>query len=252
MHTTFKIDAALFLIFVPLCAGCAMSQPESNSAEADAQFRIEPMRPIEELRIDALAARPPLEEDTFRTPDLVDLAELDQRLLLDIRYASAQNFMSTPFYREARAYLQRPAAAALLRALDDLWGEGYGIIVFDAYRPWFVTKMFWDATPDSLKHFVAPPENGSRHNRGAAVDVALYDADTGEPVEMPSGYDEFTERAYVDYDGASRSARRHRELLRAAMERHGFAVYPYEWWHFDHEDWQDYAILNVPFEDIGN
>jgi D-alanyl-D-alanine dipeptidase len=178
----------------------------------------------------------------------VDLTSIDGPLKLDVRYATTNNFMGAAFYDSARAYLQRPAAMALERVAADLAGRGFGLIVFDGYRPWFVTKMFWEATPDSLKHFVAPPGSGSRHNRGAAVDVGLYDLRTGEPVAMPSGYDEFTERAYATYTGGSDQARKNRDLLRSAMEKHGFTVNQTEWWHFDHEEWREYPIMNIPFE----
>lgn len=211
-------------------------------------FRIEPVRPVEALRREALAAAPPVEPGPFRAPDLVDLEALVPGLRLDVRYATDRNFMGATFYRQARAFLQRPAAEAVARAHADLRAHGYGLIVYDAYRPWHVTRMFWDATPDGLKTFVADPARGSRHNRGAAIDVGLYDLATGEVVEMPSGYDEFTERAFADFPGGSERARYHRELLRDAMERHGFAVYESEWWHFDYADWRLYPILNVPFE----
>ena len=213
-------------------------------------FRIEPQRPIDELRAEALAASPPEETRDFREPDLVELVSLDPTLKLDIRYASTNNFMGAPFYEEARAFLQRPAAEALVRAHQDLREHGFGLLIYDGYRPWQVTKMFFDATPDSLKIFVADPADGSRHNRGCAVDLTLYDLATGEPVEMTSGYDEFTARAYPDYPGGTDRARYHREVLRDAMEAHGFTVYEAEWWHYDYKDWGKYPILNLTFEEI--
>ncbi len=220
----------------------AVSPEEGNT------FRITPVRPVGELRAEALAATPPVETGDFRTPDLVDLASLDPSLRFDVRYATTNNFMGAVFYEEPRAFLQRPAAEALVRANAALHAHGLGLIVHDAYRPWAVTKMFWDATPDALKDFVADPAHGSRHNRGCAVDVGLYDLATGRPVAMPSGYDEFTPRAYADYPGGSERARRHRELLRDAMEANGFTVYDKEWWHFDYKDWRRYPILNLTFE----
>jgi serine beta-lactamase-like protein LACTB len=110
--------------------------------------------------------------------------------------------------------------------------------------------MFWDATPESLRNFVANPANGSRHNRGAAVDLTLYDLDTGEPVPMVSGYDEFSDRAFPEYRGESSLARWHREILRRAMEAEGFRVYEWEWWHFDFADWRRYPIANITFDRI--
>lgn len=213
-------------------------------------FRIEPVRPVAQLRRDARSATPPVEENHFRTPDLVDLATLDPTIRFDIRYATTDNFMGAVFYDEPRAFLQRPAAEAVLRAHRRLREHGFGLLVFDAYRPWYVTWMFWRATPDALKVFVANPASGSRHNRGAAVDLTLYDLATGERVPMPSGYDEFSPRAYPDYPGGTTVERRNRDLLRGIMEAEGFRVYHAEWWHFDHRDWRRYPILNITFDQI--
>jgi D-alanyl-D-alanine dipeptidase len=213
-------------------------------------FRIQPVRPVAELRAEALALQPPHEGGTFRKSDLVDVAALDPRIKLDIRYATADNFLSTPVYSSARAFLQRPAAEALLRAHRELMKQGYGLLIFDAYRPWYVTKIFWDATPPDKHEFVANPADGSRHNRGCAVDLSIYDLKTGREIEMTGVYDEMSERSYPAYTGGTPQQRAHRELLRREMEMQGFSVYPTEWWHFDYRDWKEYAIQNVPFEDL--
>jgi len=220
------------------------------SIEADRAFRITPVRPIDEIRNEARRATPPPQPEGLLSPDLVDLGRHDAVLHFDIRYATDNNFMGIPLYEQPGAYLQRPAARALLRAAESLRTRGLGLIIYDAYRPWAVTKMFWDATPNNLKAFVADPKHGSRHNRGCAVDLGLYDLKTGEPVEMPSGYDEFTPRALADYPGGSERARWFRDRLRDAMEAQGFAVYDHEWWHFDYFDWSRYPVLNIPFEDL--
>ena len=213
-------------------------------------FSIQPSRSIEDLREEALAASPPHEEGQFREPDLIDLASLDSNIHLDIRYATANDFLGTPVYTQARAFLQRPAADALLRALLRLKPLGYALLIHDAYRPWYVTKIFWDATPAEGKIFVADPAQGSRHNRGCAVDLTLYELKTGRPVEMPGTYDEMSPRSFPDYPGGTSLQRWHRDLLRWAMESEGFTVYEHEWWHFDFKDWHEYAILNVPFEKL--
>jgi D-alanyl-D-alanine dipeptidase len=202
------------------------------------------------LLLAGCASHPPRERGPFRKPDLVEIATLDPSIHLDIRYATANNFIGRPVYPEARAFLQRPAAEALARASARLRAGGYGIVVFDGYRPWRVTKLFWDITPAGKKDFVADPRKGSRHNRGCAVDLSLYDLATGREVEMPSGYDEMTERAHPDYAGGSSEARQRRDLLRAAMEAEGFSVYEVEWWHFDYRDWRAYPILDLPFSDL--
>ncbi|HEX4619763.1 MAG TPA: M15 family metallopeptidase, partial [Steroidobacteraceae bacterium] len=183
--------------------------------------------------------------------DLVELTTLDPTIRLDIRYATTRNFLGTPLYSQARAFMQRPAAQALVRVQRSLAADGYGLLVHDAYRPWYVTRIFWDAMPAELHRYVADPTQGSRHNRGCAVDLTLYELKSGRVVEMPSVYDEATERAYPGYTGGTAEQRRMRDLLRARMEAQGFTVYEYEWWHFDYRDWQSYRIENVRFEDIG-
>ena len=195
---------------------------------------------------------PPRERGPFHDTDLVELRQIDPTLRLDIRYASTNNFLHRPVYTQPRAFLQRPAAEALIRVLRALKPRGYGLVIFDGYRPWSVTKLFWDSATAHEREieFVANPRKGSRHNRGCAVDLTLVDLATRRQVEMPSGYDEFTERAYPGYTGGTPESRSRRDLLRAAMEAEGFTVYPAEWWHFDYKDWRQYRILDVPFESM--
>jgi len=219
--------------------------------EAGAVFRIVPLRPVPELRKEALAATPPAEPGQFRDAELVELVKLDPSIKLDIRYAGNRNFMGTPLYTQARAFLQRPAAEALVRAHQKLKLKGYGLLIHDGYRPWYVTKMFWDATTPENHGFVANPATGSRHNRGCAVDLTLYDLKTGRPIEMPGTYDEFSQRSFPTYAGGTSRQRWHRELLRSAMEAEGFTVNTSEWWHFDYKDWKSYRIGNTPFEQLG-
>jgi zinc D-Ala-D-Ala dipeptidase len=216
----------------------------------EVSFRITPLRPVPQLRAEALKASPPHEGGNFRKPDLVELTRLDPTIKLDIRYATTNDFLGTPLYSQARAFLQRPAAEALVRAHRELKAQGYGLIIHDGYRPWYVTKIFWDATPNDKKIFVANPAEGSRHNRGCAVDLSLYDLKTGKEVKMPSGYDEMTKRAYADYPGGTTEERARRALLKQVMEKQGFMVNPTEWWHFDYQDWKQYSILNLKFEDL--
>ena len=218
--------------------------------EAGVTFRITPQLPVDSLRSLALAAEPPGETGDFLDTGLVELRSLDSTIRYDIRYATTDNFMGEQFYTEPHAFMQRPAAEAVARANRALRSYGYGLLIHDAYRPWYVTKMFWDATPDSLREFVADPASGSRHNRGAAVDLTIYDLTTGRPVPMISGYDEFSPRAYPDYPGGSALAQWNRELVRRTMEAEGFNVYQWEWWHFDFHDWRRYHIGNARFEDL--
>ncbi len=194
---------------------------------------------------------PPIGDGPYRPDALVELVKLDPTIKLDIRYATSNNFFGKAVYSEPRAFLQRPAAEALLSVHRWLKEKGYGLVVYDAYRPWSVTKLFWDITPPDKRVFVADPSVGSVHNRGCAVDVGLFDLRTGREVEMPGAYDEMTERSFVTYTGGTVEQRAHRDLLRKAMEQDNyFFVYPEEWWHYNFKDLRDYAIQDIPFSAI--
>ncbi|HXO83934.1 MAG TPA: M15 family metallopeptidase [Gemmatimonadales bacterium] len=214
------------------------------------QLRLTPTRPVAELIQIDRTLTPPAESGAFLAPDLVEPARLDSSIHLDVRYATTNNFLGSVFYSSAHAFLQRPAAEALVRAARALRPLGYGLLIHDAYRPWYVTKVFWDATPPASRWLVADPSQGSKHNRGAAVDITLYELATGKPVEMPSTYDEATPRAMADFPGGTSRQRWHRALLRSVLEAEGFMANPSEWWHFDYRDWQRYPILNRTFEDL--
>ncbi len=211
------------------------------------------------LVLAALMFRPPaaqgiaggvVPDTTLRMADLVEIVTLDSTIHLDIRYATPGNFMRRPMYAQARAFLQRPAAEALLRAHRRLRAMGYGILVFDGYRPWRVTREFWDETPPSRRSFVADPRTGSRHNRGCAVDCSLYDLRTGQEVAMPTPYDDFTGAAAARAAAGTAPERERRDLLRRVMEGEGFRVESNEWWHFDYRGWRKFPVLDVPFERI--
>lgn len=202
------------------------------------------------LRRRALSASPPAEPPPRRPADLVPIISADPSIKLDIRYATPHNLLGFPLYPKTGAYLQRPAAEALARADRKLHAQGFGIVVFDAYRPWFVTKMFWDGTPPAEHLFVADPSQGSRHNRGAACDISLVDLATGRELTMTGEFDELSPRSYPLYDGGTSEQRWRRDVLRAALESEGFTVYPFEWWHFDYKDWRSYGILNTEFSKL--
>jgi len=213
-------------------------------------FRIQPRRPVAQLRAEAERMSPPQEAGEFRPQELVDLTTLDPSVHLDIRYAGTDNFLSTPSYTSAKAFLQKPAAEAVKRAHLSLREHGFGLLIHDAYRPWYITKVFWEATPVDKHEFVADPAKGSKHNRGCAVDLSMYHLESGEPVEMVGVYDEMSPRSYPKYPGGTSLQRWHRELLREAMEHEGFTVEPTEWWHFNYRDWPFYRIGNESFEKL--
>lgn len=183
--------------------------------------------------------------------DLVELMRIDPTLRLDIRYARSNNFLGFPVYKQARAFLQRDAALALKAANAELHDQGLGLLVFDGYRPFHVTELMWERTPESKRAYVADPKLGSRHNRGAAVDLTIIDLKTGKPLKMPSPYDDFTEKAHHDYQGCTPLAKKNRTKLRVLMEKHGFQILDNEWWHYDFKGWEAYPISNESFEELG-
>lgn len=202
------------------------------------------------ILLDSCATRPPHETGTFKTTDLVELIKLDSSFHLDIRYATNNNLVGKPVYKEARAFLQRPAAEALVNVNNELKPLGYGLLIFDGYRPWRITKKFWDMTSKENKIFVADPKKGSKHNRGCAIDLSLYEIASGKEIEMTGIYDEMSERSYPNYTGGTEIQRKMRDLLRSKMEANNFTVYDYEWWHFDYKDWKSYRIENIQFSEI--
>ena len=195
----------------------------------------------------AYAQNAPPKENNKREAHLVELITLDNTIKLDIRYATDDNFVGRAVYPEGRAFLQKPAATAVVKVHRKLKKKGFGLVIFDGYRPWTITKLFWEVVPEDKRKFVADPAKGSKHNRGCAVDLSIYDLRTGKLLEMPSGYDEFTERASPNYTGGTDMQRANRDMLRDLMEDEGFTVNPNEWWHFDYKNWQDYAIYDISF-----
>ena len=181
---------------------------------------------------------------------MLELIKLDNSIKLDIRYARDDNFVGRPVYEEARAFLQKEAAEALVGVHRTIESDGFGLVIFDGYRPWSVTKLFWEVVEDHQRKYVADPEYGSKHNRGCAVDLSMYHIASGKMVEMPSDFDEFNEKASPDYSGGTLLETSNRDFLREKMEAAGFTVNPKEWWHFDHKTWQDHQIYDLSFADL--
>ncbi len=181
-------------------------------------------------------------------PDLVDLSRFDPRLRFDIRYATPANFMNRVLYPVARAVAQRPVAQALSKVQTRAEAAGFGLLIFDAYRPWQITRMMWDETPPQQREFVADPRTGSRHNRGCSIDLSLHR--DGVEVMMPSPYDDFTPAAYRSNTTAPPQAAAASRMLEAWMVAEGFVPLPNEWWHYDWADWRSYPIMDVPLEAV--
>jgi zinc D-Ala-D-Ala dipeptidase len=178
--------------------------------------------------------------------DLVDVQSINPRIRIDLRYATADNFLGKPMYRMAKCFLRREVAVRLSEVQVELESLGLGLKVWDGYRPLSVQKEFWKLVPD--ERYVASPVKGSRHNRGAAVDLTLVDRD-GKELEMPTKFDDFTEAAGAFAPCKERAAE-NRRLLQRLMKAHGFEIFPTEWWHFDAAGWEKYDVLDLSFEEI--
>lgn len=179
---------------------------------------------------------------------LVNVCDYVKSIKLDIRYASKNNFTGEVIYDTAMALARKPVVIALSKVQKSLNEKGYGLILFDAYRPYSATVKFYEVFRDT--NYVASPWQGSRHNRGAAVDVSIIELQSGKEIEMPTPFDDFTEKAHYDFDNLPQKVIKNRDLLISEMQNHGFTVYPYEWWHFDFIGWEEYSLMDLSFKDL--
>jgi D-alanyl-D-alanine dipeptidase len=180
--------------------------------------------------------------------ELIDLEKFIPGIVLDIRYATENNFTGEKIYTQARAFARKPVAAALKRVQADLKEQGLGLKVFDGYRPYRATVKFYEVYRDTT--YVASPYRGSRHNRGCAIDLTLINLSTGRELKMPTPYDTFTKDAWPTTVVTDPEARKNRQLLISAMEKQGFRVNSSEWWHFDFRGWKDFEVLDIDFADL--
>ncbi|MDP3467146.1 MAG: M15 family metallopeptidase [Daejeonella sp.] len=183
-----------------------------------------------------------------KNKQLIEIKKRIPDIILDIRYAGKNNFTKQAVYKQARAFARLPVVEALKNVQNELKKSGLGLKIFDGYRPYSVTVKFFAIASD--KSFVANPKDGSRHNRGCAIDLTLIDLKTGKELEMPTPYDSFAPEAASDYTDLPSNVIKNRELLRSAMEKQGFRVLKNEWWHFDFIGWKSYELMDIPFEDL--
>jgi len=179
---------------------------------------------------------------------LVNITDVIPDIKLDIRYATSNNFTGEQIYTAPLAFARKPLVESLAHVQNSLKKYGLGLVVFDAYRPYSATVKFYEVYPDT--NFVASPWKGSRHNRGAAVDVSLINLETGEEIQMPTGFDDFSDVANPDYKNLPENVIKNRELLIHEMQNQGFQVYPNEWWHFDFIGWEAYSLMDISFEEL--
>ncbi|HEY9007090.1 MAG TPA: M15 family metallopeptidase [Ohtaekwangia sp.] len=180
--------------------------------------------------------------------ELIDLEKFIPGIVLDIRYATTNNFTGEKIYDLAKAYARKPVAEALKRAQAELQKQGLGIKVYDAYRPYKATVRFYEVYKDTT--YVASPYRGSRHNRGCAIDMTLINLKTGEELKMPTGYDSFQKEAWPSTPVKDPEARKNRALIIDVMRKQGFKVNGSEWWHYDFTGWKNYEVLDIDFEQL--
>jgi len=180
--------------------------------------------------------------------ELVNLSKVVPDIVLEIGYASEKNFSGKPYYTMARAYARKPVAEALQKAQAEFKKMGYGIKVYDAYRPYSVTVKFYEEFHDTT--YVASPYTGSRHNRGCALDMTLVDLKTGKELAMPTPWDTMDPKSWPTAAIADPVVRKNRDMLIEVMQRNGFTVYEYEWWHFDFNGWKNFEVMDIDFEEL--
>lgn len=179
---------------------------------------------------------------------LVDLEKFIPGIIIDIKYATEDNFTKKVLYKSPKAYLRLPAAKALKKIQDELKKQNLELKIFDAYRPYSVTELMWEYVKDD--RYAADPKKGSRHNRGCAVDVTIVDSRTGKEIEMPTNYDNFTQKAHHGYMKLPKKVIMNRVLLKKIMEKNGFESITSEWWHYDFKGWSKYHLMNISFEEL--
>lgn len=182
--------------------------------------------------------------------ELINLETFIPDIVLDIRYATTNNFTGEKIYNLARAYARKSVAEGLKKAQEEFKTHGVGIKIFDGYRPYSATVKFYEVYRDTT--FVASPYKGSRHNRGCAIDMTLIDLKTGKELKMPTSYDAFVKEARPSFPVRNPEIKKNRDLLISVMDKHGFKVNSAEWWHFDFRGWQKYEVMDIDFEELEN
>ena len=232
-----KINTGLILVILNLCFilfGCTN------------ESKTEKLNPY---NLDITQSKEEYDREVKQNPDwkLEDLGKIGG-IYLDIRYATVNNFTGKVIYLSPRAFARMPVFDALQKVQDSLSHFMIGLKIYDAYRPYAASLKFFEVYPDT--NFVANPRNGSRHNRGCAVDLTLVELSTGKELPMPTEYDNFTEKAHPDYKDLPDTVLTNRKLLFGIMEHFGFSYYPTEWWHFDYKGWEKYKLLDLTFEEL--
>lgn len=234
------------LVFYLLLIGCkskeiTLTKPLLTDLNQEKKQAIAPRSTLRDRTESKAFAQNPTGEK------LIDIQKVNPKIRLDIRYATNNNFVGEKLYSSPRCLLRYSVAQRLSKVQQNLEKIGLGLKVYDCYRPLSVTRIMWEKAPDS--NYVANPAKGSRHNRGSSVDLTLVNRN-GKELEMPTNFDDFTEKAHGNYQGGSYQSRSNRQLLKKVMIAQRFIPLSTEWWHFDAEDWQKFSLLDIPFEKI--
>lgn len=239
-RSNFALFPSFFLLLALACVSAPPSAaPASSTAIASNRYGLTVVPDF--ATYDRLVAADPSKR-------LVDAQSVEPSLRLDVRYATPNNFMQTTLYPVARVFVRQPVAEALRDVQRELATKHLGLKLFDGYRPYRVTERMWE--PIRNPDFVADPAKGSRHNRGAAVDLTVVDLATGNELAMPTPYDDFTSHARQDFNDLPAEVIANRALLRDVMTRHGFEPLPSEWWHFDFAGWDRYELMDLDLAEL--
>jgi D-alanyl-D-alanine dipeptidase len=180
---------------------------------------------------------------------MVELKTLIPGIIYDLQYATPNNFTGKKLYQQSQyTYLRLPAATALRQVQAELQQQDCGLMVFDAYRPYRVTKMMWDLIKD--ERYVANPASGSGHNRGLSVDLTIVDLKTGKQLEMGTSFDNFTDTAHHSFKQLASDVLRNRQLLKITMEKYGFRALSTEWWHYSWPNDNGFKVLDIDFRKL--
>jgi zinc D-Ala-D-Ala dipeptidase len=244
----------LFISVIFLCLACSQRIRIENKQVVTAN--VTPTEAPTLITKTLKSNNSPVLNQEFYPSQLVDIESINREIILDIRYATNNNFLKQKVYSEPRCVLRYGTAKKLTQVQENLKRKKLGLKVYDCYRPLSVQKQMWKVVPN--ENYVANPAQGSRHNRGAAVDLTLVDSQ-GKELEMPTEFDEFSPKAQRNYNGGTvryafgvklRLSRQNRQLLEDGMKQQGFTGLATEWWHFDASGWEIYPVTDVPFEKI--
>jgi zinc D-Ala-D-Ala dipeptidase len=231
-----RLNCILLVLLLIIIQGCFRStEPNKNNP-----YNLDLVQTIEDYNIQVTSN--PLTK-------LEDIQKI-KGVVLDIRYATTNNFTGKVIYTIPKAFARKPVFDALQNVQDSLSKLNLGLKIFDAYRPYAATLKFHDVYPDT--NFVANPQSGSRHNRGCAIDLTIIDLSTGKELQMPTEFDNFTEKAHKDYPNFSATVLTNRKLLIDIMTNFGFTCIGSEWWHYDFNGWQKYKLMDITFEELEN